>query len=104
MEIVGALAIGSSRSRTEAARATVPLILLLLLLNLGYANRDAAGGRSSKVVTWVLVSAYLGRPRWSMRDAPAPTRRRGLIGDARCLAAGLVASLVAIRGLFPFIR
>ncbi len=59
-EIVGALAIVIFALTGLTLRAPlVPLILLLVLLNLGYATAMLQVVDQSKVVTWVLVSAYL---------------------------------------------
>src|SRR6266849_2464392 len=59
-EIVGALAIAIFALTGLKLRAPlVPLILLLLFLNLGYATAMLQVVDQSKVVTWVLVSAYL---------------------------------------------
>src|SRR5262245_29266560 len=59
-EIVGVLAIAIFALTGLKLRAPlVPLILLLLLLNLGYATAMLQVIDQAKVVTWVLVSAYL---------------------------------------------
>jgi len=59
-EIVGALAIAIFALTGLKLRAPlVPLILLLVFLNLGYATAMLQVVDQSKVVTWVLVSAYL---------------------------------------------
>src|SRR5215468_5749669 len=59
-ELIGALAIAIFTLTGLKLRAPlVPLILLLLFLNLGYATAMLQVVDQSKVVTWVLVSAYL---------------------------------------------
>ena len=101
-EIVGALAIALFALTGLKLRAPlVPLILLLLLLNLGYATAMLQVVDQSKVVTWVLVSAYLALTAVvyaAMLGANTPARLDWLMRG--CLAAGLVASLVAIAAYF----
>src|SRR5215467_10037381 len=101
-EIVGALAIAIFALTGLKLRAPlVPLILLLLLLNLGYATAMLQVVDQSKVVTWVLVSAYLALTAVvyaAMLGANTQARLDWLMRG--CLAAGLVASLVAIAAYF----
>jgi hypothetical protein len=101
-EIVGALAIALFGLTGLKLRAPlVPLILLLLFLNLGYATAMLQVVDQSKVVTWVLVSAYLAVTAVvyaAMLGANTPARLDWLMRG--CLAAGLVASLVAIAAYF----
>jgi len=101
-EIVGAFAIAIFALTGLKLRApVVPLILLLLLLNLGYATAMLQVVDQSKVVTWVLVSAYLALTAVvyaAMLGANTQARLDWLMRG--CLAAGLVASLVAIAAYF----
>src|SRR5262245_47400317 len=101
-EIVGALAIAIFALTGLKLRAPlVPLILLLLLLNLGYATALLQVVDQSKVVTWVLVSAYLALTAVvyaAMLGANTQARLNWLMRG--CLAAGLIASLVAIAAYF----
>jgi O-antigen ligase len=79
----------------------VPLILLLILLNLGYAAAMLQVVDQSKVVTWVLISAYLAATAIvyaAMLGANTQARLAYLMRGT--LAAGLVASLVAIAAYF----
>src|SRR5262245_62104699 len=101
-EIVGALAIAIFALTGLRLRAPlVPLILLLLLLNLGYATAMLQVVDQSKAVTWVLVSAYLALTAIvyaAMLGANTQARLNWLMRG--CLAAGLVASLVAMAAYF----
>src|SRR5439155_27185338 len=101
-EIVGALAIAIFALTGLKLRAPlVPLILLLLLLNLGYATAMLQVVDQSKVVTWVLVSAYLAVTAVvyaAMLGANTQARLNWLIRG--CLAAALVASLIAFLAYF----
>jgi hypothetical protein len=101
-EIMGALAIALFALTGLTLRAPlVPLILLLLLLNLGYATAMLLVIDQSKVVTWVLVSAYLAVTAVvyaAMLGANTQARLNWLMRG--CLAAGLVASSVAIAAYF----
>jgi len=101
-EIVGALAIAIFALTGLKLRAPlVPLILLLVFLNLGYATAMLQVVDQSKVVTWVLVSAYLAVTAViyaAMLGANTQARLDWLMRG--CLAAGLVASLVAVMAYF----
>jgi hypothetical protein len=101
-EIVGALAITIFVLTGLTLRAPlVPLILLLVLLNVGYATAMLQAVDQSKVVTWVLVSAYLAVTAVvyaAMLGANTQARLNWLMRG--WLAAGLIASLVAVMAYF----
>jgi O-antigen ligase len=101
-EIVGILAITIFAVTGLTLRATlVPLILLLILLNIGYATAMLQVADQSKVVTWVLISAYLGATAVvyaAMLGANTQARLAWLTRG--CMAAGLIASLAAIGAYF----
>src|SRR4051794_30919449 len=101
-EIVGALAIAIFALTGLTLRAPlVPLILLLVVLNVGYTTAMLQVIDQSKVVTWVLVSAYLAVTAVvyaAMLGANTQARLNWLMRG--CLAAGLVASFVAIAAYF----
>jgi len=101
-EIVGVLATAVFVVTGLALRASlVPLILLLILLNVGYATAMLQVVDQGKVVTWVLISAYLGITAIvyaAMLGANTQARLAWLMRGT--LAAGLVASLVAIAAYF----
>jgi O-antigen ligase len=101
-EIVGILAIAVFAVTGLTLRPSlVPLILLLILLNLGYAAAMLQVVDQSKVVTWVLISAYLAATAIvyaAMLGANTQARLAYLMRGT--LAAGLVASLVAIAAYF----
>ena len=102
-EIVGVLAIAVFVVTGLTLRASlVPLLLLLILLNVGYATAMLQVVDQGKVVTWVLISAYLGATAVvyaAMLGANTQVRLAWLIRG--CMAAGLIASLVAIAAYFP---
>jgi O-antigen ligase len=101
-EIVGILAIAVFAVTGLTLRPPlVPLILLLILLNVGYAAAMLQVVDQSKVVTWVLISAYLAATAIvyaAMLGANTQARLAYLMRGT--LAAGLVASLVAIAAYF----
>jgi hypothetical protein len=101
-EIVGILAIAIFAVTGLTLRATlVPLILLLILLNVGYATTMLQVVDQSKVVIWVLISAYLAATAIvyaAMLGANTQARLSWLMRGT--LAAGLVAALVAIGAYF----
>src|SRR5262245_16648665 len=101
-EIVGILAIAVFAVTGLTLRAPlVPLILLLILLNVGYATAMLQVVDQSKVVTWVLISAYLAATAIvyaAMLGANTQARLACLMRGT--LAAGLVAALVAIAAYF----
>jgi O-antigen ligase len=101
-EIVGVLAIAVFAVTGLTLRAPlVPLILLLILLNIGYATAMLQVIDQSKVVTWVLVSAYLAATAIvyaAMLGANTKVRLTWLMRG--CMAAGLTAALVAIAAYF----
>jgi O-antigen ligase len=79
----------------------VPLILILILLNIGYATAMLQVVDQSKVVTWVLISAYLAVTAIvyaAMLGSNTQARLAWLMRGT--LAAGLVAALVAIAAYF----
>src|SRR5215813_4912852 len=101
-EIVGILAIAVFAITGLTLRASlVPLLLLLILLNIGYATAMLQVVNQSKVVTWVLISAYLAVTAIvyaAMLGANTQARLAWLMRG--CMAAGLIASLVAIAAYF----
>ena len=101
-EIMGVLAIAVFAITGLALRAPlVPLMLLLILLNVGYATAMLQVIDQGKVVTWVLVSIYLAVTAIvyaAMLSANTQARLAWLMRG--CLAAGLVAALVAIAAYF----
>jgi O-antigen ligase len=101
-EIMGVLAIAVFAITGLALRAPlVPLMLLLVLLNVGYATAMLQVIDQGKVVTWVLVSIYLAMTAIvyaAMLTANTQARLAWLMRG--CLAAGLVAALVAIAAYF----
>src|SRR5215470_12374786 len=101
-EVLGVLAIAVFTVTGLTLRAPlVPLILLLILLNIGYATAMLQVVDQSKVVTWVLISAYLAVTAIvyaAMLGSNTQARLAWLMRGT--LAAGLVASLVAIGAYF----
>src|SRR5262245_64064442 len=101
-EIVGVLAIAVFVVTGLTLRASlVPLLLLLILLNVGYATAMLQVVDQGKVVTWGLISAYLGTTAIvyaAMLGANTQARLAWLMRGT--LTAGLVASLVAIAAYF----
>jgi len=101
-EIVGFLAIAVFAITGLTLRAPlVPLILLLILLNVGYVTAALQVIDQGKVVTWVLISAYLAATAIvyaAMLGANTQERLAWLMRG--CMAAGLIASLVAIAAYF----
>jgi hypothetical protein len=99
---VGILAIAVFAITGLVLRAPlVPLILLLILLNVGYATAMLQVVDQEKVVTWVLISAYLAVTAIvyaAMLSANTQARLAWIMRG--CLAAGLIASLVAIAAYF----
>src|SRR5204862_7316943 len=91
-EIVGSLALAIFAVTGLPLRAPlVPLILLLILLNVGYATAMLQVVDQSKVVTWVLISAYLAATAIvyaAMLGANTQARLSWLMRGT--LAAGLV--------------
>src|SRR5262245_56793086 len=101
-EIVGVLAIGAFAITGLTLRAPlVPLILLLILLNVGYATAMLQVVDQSKVIIWVVVSAYLAATAIVYAAMLAANTQARLTYLMRgCLAAGLVAALVRIAAYF----
>jgi len=101
-EVTGVVAIAIFALTGLALRAAlVPLLLLLVFLNVGYATAMLQVVDQGKVVTWVLVSAYLALTAIvyaAMLGANTQARLSWLMRG--CLAAGLIASLVAIAAYF----
>jgi len=101
-EVTGIIAIAIFALTGLALRAAlVPLLLLLIVLNVGYATAMLQVVDQGKVVTWVLVSAYLALTAIvyaAMLGANTQARLSWLMRG--CLAAGLIASLVAIAAYF----
>jgi O-antigen ligase len=101
-EIVGTLAIAIFAVTGLSLRAAlVPLLVLLVLLNVGYATAMLQVVDQSKVVSWVLISAYLAATAIvyaAMLGAKTQARLAWLMHGT--LAAGLIASLVAIAAYF----
>jgi O-antigen ligase len=101
-EVLGVLAITVFAVTGLTLRAPlVPLILLLILLNIGYATAMLQVVDQSKVVTWVLISAFLAVTAIvyaAMLGSNTQARLAGLMHGT--LAAGLVAALVAIAAYF----
>jgi hypothetical protein len=101
-EVLGVLAIAVFAVTGLTLRAPlVPLILLLILLNIGYATAMLQVVDQSKVVTWVLISAFLAVTAIiyaAMLGSHTQARLAGLMHGT--LAAGLVAALVAIAAYF----
>jgi len=101
-EVLGVLAIAVFTVTGLTLRAPlVPLILLLILLNIGYATAMLQVVDQSKVVTWVLISAYLAVTAIvyaAMLGSNTQARLAWLMRGT--LAAGLVAALVAIAAYF----
>ena len=101
-EVLGVLAIAVFAVTGLTLRAAlVPLIFLLILLNIGYATAMLQVVDQSKVVTWVLISAYLAVTAIvyaAMLGSNTQARLAWLMRGT--LAAGLVAALVAIAAYF----
>jgi O-Antigen ligase len=101
-EILGVVAIAIFALTGLKLRASlVPLLLLLILLDVGYATAMLQVVDQSKVVTWVLISAYLAVTSIvyaAMLGANTQARLACLMRG--CLAAGLIASLAAIAAYF----
>src|SRR5215470_8693530 len=101
-EVLGVLAIAVFAVTGLTLRAAlVPLIFLLILLNIGYATAMLQVVDQSKVVTWVLISAYLAVTAIvyaAMLGSNTQVRLAWLMRGT--LAAGLVAALVAIAAYF----
>src|SRR5262249_24770530 len=101
-EIIGILAIAVFAVTGLRLRAPlVPLIFLLILLNLGYATAMLQVVDQSKVVIWVLISAYLAMTAIvyaGMLGSNTQARLTWLMRGT--LTAGLVAAFVAIAAYF----
>jgi hypothetical protein len=101
-ELVGMVAIAFVMLTGVALRAAhAPLVLLLLLLNVGYATSLLQVIDQSQLVIWVLVSAFLGVTAVFYAAVLGANTRTRLAWLMRgCLAAGMIASLVAIAAYF----
>jgi len=101
-EVVGLAAIVFAVLTGFSLRAAhVPLLLLLIVLNIGYATSVLQVIDQPKLVTWVLVSAFLALTAMfyaAMLGANTLERLDWLMRG--CLWAGMIASLVAIAAYF----
>src|SRR6478609_1398598 len=101
-EVVGLVAIIFAVLTGFSLRAAhVPLLLLLIVLNIGYATSVLQVIDQPKLVTWVLVSAFLALTAVfyaAMLGANTLERLDWLMRG--CLWAGMIASLVAIAAYF----
>src|SRR5262249_7556960 len=101
-EFVGMAAIAFVMLTGLALRAALaPLVLLLLILNVGYATSLLQVIDQSKLVIWVMVSTFLGVTAIFYGAVLGTNTRARLSWLMRgCLAAGVIASLVAIAAYF----
>jgi hypothetical protein len=81
--------------------ALMPLTLLLVFLNIGYATAMVQVADQPKIVTWVLVSAFLGGTAVfyaAMLGSHTQTRLNWLLRGNK--AAGLIAAAIGIAAYF----
>ncbi len=83
------------------APALTPLLLLLMLSNIGYAMAVVQVSNETKPVVWVMVSAFLAvTAMFYAAMLGANTARRLDLLMRGCIAAAIVASLVAVAAYF----
>jgi hypothetical protein len=85
----------------SVAPALTPLLLLLMLSNIGYALSVVQVSNQTKPVVWVMVSAFLAvTAMFYAAMLGANTARRLDLVMRGCIAAAVVASLVAVAAYF----